>query len=75
MQNLGRAGGAHDRDLRGRPRVVRVAPQMLRGHNIIGASISFSRDDRELRHRRFRISKEQFSTMPDDAAVLLRHAG
>ena len=57
------------------PGVVDVAAQVLGRHHVIGAAIGLARDDRDLGHRRFGISEQQFGAVLDDAAVFLCRAG
>ena len=71
IHDVHRALGAHHRDLRRRIREVHVRAQMLRSHHAIRAAVSFARDHRDLRHRRFGIGVQQLGAVPDDAAELL----
>ena len=48
---------------------------MLARHDVVGAAIGFSRDDRELRHGRFRVGVEELGAVADDPGVLLRRPG
>mmetsp|Transcript_15321 Transcript_15321/g.53149 ORF Transcript_15321/g.53149 Transcript_15321/m.53149 type:complete len:273 (-) Transcript_15321:818-1636(-) len=74
VEDLHGALGAHDGDLRGRPRVVRVAAEVLRGHDVVGAAVGLARDDRELGHVRLAVGEQQLGAVADDAAVLLLDA-
>ena len=72
--DLHRALGAHDRDLRGGPGIVEIAAQMLGRHHVIGAAEGLARDDRNLRHRGLRIGEQQLRAMLDEPAIFLRRA-
>ena len=67
--------GPHHRQFGRRPSDVVVALQVLAGHRQIGAPVGFSSHQRQLRHRGFGVGKQQLSTVTDDAAPLLDHAG
>ena len=45
--NLHSALGTHHCNFSAWPRIIHVAPQMLRGHNVIGAAIGFTSDYRD----------------------------
>src|SRR5215469_11208282 len=53
INNIHRALRPHNRNLRHRPRVVDVRPDVLRRHNAIRTAVRLPRDHRNLRHRRF----------------------
>src|SRR3546814_9594635 len=60
--DLDRALRSHDGDLGARPGVVHVAPQMLRAHHVVGATIGLAGDDGDLRHRRLGEGEDRKST-------------
>src|SRR4029077_2781769 len=45
VDDVDRAFGAHDGDLRGRPRKIGVGANVFGRHAVMGAAISFARDD------------------------------
>jgi len=57
--DLDRALRAHDRDLGGRPRIVDVAAQVLRRHDVVGAAVRLARDQRDLGHGRLGEGEQQ----------------
>ena len=63
---------SHDGDLRTGPGQIDVAAQVLGRHHIVGPTIGFSGNDRDLRHRAFCVGIKQFRAMSDNAAVFLR---
>ncbi len=75
VENVHGAFRSHHRDLRGRPRVVEVGPNVLARHDAIRAAVRLARDHRDLRHGRFREGEQQLGTVADDAAVFLHRAG
>mmetsp|Transcript_19846 Transcript_19846/g.41615 ORF Transcript_19846/g.41615 Transcript_19846/m.41615 type:complete len:321 (-) Transcript_19846:278-1240(-) len=69
--NLHRPLGAHYRNLRPRPRVIRIPPQMLARHDVVRAPVRLTRYHRDLRHRCLRKREEQLGPMTYDPPVLL----
>mmetsp|Transcript_17709 Transcript_17709/g.32013 ORF Transcript_17709/g.32013 Transcript_17709/m.32013 type:complete len:248 (-) Transcript_17709:431-1174(-) len=69
--NLHRPLGTHHRNLRPRPRVIRIPPQMLARHHVVRTSVSLTRYHRDLRHRCLCIREEQLGPMTYDPPVLL----
>lgn len=62
---------AHDSDLGGWPGIVEITVQMLRGHDIVSATICLSGDESDFGNGGFSICVEKFRSVLDDAAVLL----
>ena len=73
--HVGRAGRAHDRNLRGGPGVYKIRAQILGAHGQIGAAIGLAQHHGQLGHLRHRVDIEQLGSVADDAGVLLVGAG
>ena len=71
VEDVDRALGAHHRDLRGRPREVHVAADVLAAHDVVRAAVGLARDDRQLGDRRLAVGVQQLRAVADDPAVLL----
>src|SRR3954453_4478019 len=69
------AGGAHDGDLRRRPREREVGTDRLRVHHHVRAAVRLAGDDLHARHGRLAVRVEQLRPVPDDPPVLLIGAG
>ena len=67
--------GAHDGDLRGRPRERGVGPEVLGVHDDVRAAVGLARDHGHLRHGGLAERVQELRAVPDDPAVLLRGAG
>src|SRR5271157_3864124 len=70
-----RTFGAHDRDFSCRPCYHPIRSQVFAAHPDVCAAISFAYYDGYLGDGRSRVGKENFCPMPNDAPVLLLHAG
>jgi len=71
VQNFHRAFGAHHGDLRGRPRIVDIAAQMLRRHHAISPAISFAGNNGNFWHCRLAKGIKQFRAMFNHTAKFL----
>ena len=67
--------GAHDSNLGRGPRVVIVSVEVLRGHDIVGASVGLPGDEGNLGHCGFGICVEEFRTVLNNTSELLYSAG
>ena len=67
--------GSHDRDLGGGPCEIHVSAQVFARHDVVGATVGFACDDRDLGDGRLCIGVEELRSMFDDAAELLCGAG
>ena len=65
----------HNGKFSGRPCHIVIALQVLARHSKIGASVCFTCHEREFRNGCFRISKQQFCTVSNDASPFLNNAG
>ena len=75
VEDVDRAFRAHDGDLGRRPGVVEVGPDVLGGHDAVGAAVGLARDDGDLRDGRLGEGEEELGAVPDDPAELLLRAG
>mmetsp|Transcript_36681 Transcript_36681/g.98317 ORF Transcript_36681/g.98317 Transcript_36681/m.98317 type:complete len:315 (-) Transcript_36681:866-1810(-) len=69
--DLHRALRAHHCDLSGGPRVVEVAAEVLRAHDVVGTAVGLSRDHGHLGDGSLRVGEEELGAVADDAIVLL----
>ena len=61
----------HYCDFGSRPRIVEITLKMLGGHNVVGASVSFSRNKGDFWNSCLSISVQKFCSVFDDTAELL----
>src|SRR5690349_4545101 len=73
--DVDRALHAHDRDLRRWPGVVDVATDVLATHDVIGAAVRLTRDQRELGYGGLAIRIQQLGAVANDPALLLDQTG
>jgi hypothetical protein len=74
-EHLDGALRAHHGDLGLWPREVHVAPDVLRVHDVVGAAVRLSGDQRHLGDGRLGERVQELRPVPDDAAVLLCDPG
>src|SRR5690606_6808407 len=75
VEDVHRALGPHDRDLRGRPGQVDVRAEVLGAHDVVGAAVRLAGDDRDQRHGGLGVGVQELGPAPDDPVPLLIGAG
>src|SRR5262249_5592231 len=75
VEDVDRAGGAHDGDLGGGPGEVDVAAEVLGAHDVVGAAVGFAGDDGDLGDGGLGVGVQQLGASSDDPGPFLGHAG